>query len=246
MIEPLKIFIGYDPAESEAFHVCVHSIMKHASKPVSIIPLNVRNLRDIYSRDMESKQSNEFTYTRFLVPYLCGFQGKAMFMDCDMILRSDVYELFAEVDERYAVSVVKHDYEPKTETKYLGNVQYKYPRKNWASVMLFNCAHPDCRNLKPYTINTADARYLLRFGWCPDSAIGDLSPVWNFLVGEYDRKKFEHEYGPVRLVHWTIGGPYFDEYKDVDFSCEYRELREEALFTMQLEKPKKRGSKKAS
>ena len=234
MYQPLRIFIGFDPVETVAYHACVQSIIELASKPVTICPINIRNLRDIYHRDRDKKQSNEFTYARFLVPYLCGYQGQALFIDCDIMLRHDVYDLFVEADERYAVSVVKHDYEPKNQTKYLGNIQYTYPRKNWSSVMVFNCSHPSCRSLDPHRVSIADPGYLHRFEWMHDREIGELKPVWNFLVGEYDRKDFEEKHGRIRLVHFTVGGPWFDEYSDVEFAQEWLDLADRSREVKQL------------
>lgn len=233
MYSPLCVFIGYDPVETEAFHVCVQSIIEHASKPVSIIPVCTQHFRDFYHRERDPKQSNAFTYTRFLVPWLCDYDGMAVFIDGDMILRTDIYELF-KVDQRYAVNVVKHAYTPKNDTKYLGNRQYSYPRKNWSSVMVWNCAHPAVRCLDPYKVAHASPEYLHRFEYLQDQEIGELGREWNFLVGEYDREEFEEKHGDVKLVHWTVGGPYFEEYADVDFADEWFALQKQTRHTAQL------------
>lgn len=235
MHKPLRIFIGYDPVEIEAWHVCAQSIIENTSYPVAITPVNVRNYQHFYHRERDPKQSNEFTYTRFLTPWLCGFEGQALFIDCDMILRTDVYELFEEADERYAVTVVKHDYEPKNKTKYLGNIQYNYPRKNWSSVMLFNCSHPALRSLTPHAVAKADPRWLHRFEFLTDDEIGEVGVEWNFLVGEYDLDKWRetHPGQDVKLVHWTVGGPYFREYRDTDFADEWFDLQAATRFTLQ-------------
>lgn len=228
-MEPLRIFIGYEPHETVAFHTLVQSILEHAKRPVSIIPLGLQQMSPLHHRARDPRQSNDFTYIRYLVPYLCGFQGKAMFMDCDMMFRADPAELF-KCDEKYAVNVVKHSYEPRDEVKYLGTRQYAYPRKNWSSVMVFNCGHAACRALTPHKIDTADARYLHRFEWLDDREIGDLDVKWNWLVGEYDDPPED-----VKNVHWTVGGPYFSEYRNVDFSDEWREMRKKVLHCTQLE-----------
>lgn len=214
----LRIFIGYDPVESVAWHTMAHSILARSSRPVALVPVNLANLKAIHNRQREATQSNEFSFTRFLVPYLAGYQGYAAFFDCDQILRTDVSELFAigEADPSKAVHVVQHDYEPKDEIKYLNTVQYRYPRKNWSSVMLWNCAHPSNRVVTPEYVDTASPMELHRFRWLDDSQIGSLNVRWNWLVGEYAEPPVD-----VRLVHWTIGGPYFREYRDADFAQEW-------------------------
>ena len=219
----LKIFIGYDPVESVAWHTHAHSILERASRPVALVPVNVRNLGDIYKRERDSKQSNEFSFTRFLVPYLAGFDGHAVFLDCDQLIRTDVAELFAigEAAPDKAVHVVKHDYEPKDTVKFLDMVQYRYPRKNWSSVVLWNCAHPANQVLTPEFVNTATPMALHRFQWLDDAMIGSLDVRWNWLVGEYAEPPAD-----VKLVHWTVGGPYFTEYRDADFAGEWFACRD--------------------
>ena len=196
--------------------VC-QSILRFAKSPVEFIPIKQTLLKDIYTRGRDPKQSNEFSFTRFLVPYLCGYVGKAIFMDLDMLLRVDIEELWNHPSLfGNAVSVVKHDYIPKNDTKYLGNEQHAYPRKNWSSVMLFNCSHSDCKKLTPEYVNTAPALELHRLHWARDEMIGELEPEWNWLVGEYDYNQF------AKIVHFTVGGPYFREYADCDYSDEWR------------------------
>ena len=147
--EVLKIYIGYDPVESVAWHVMAHSIFSRSSKPVALIPINLANLKAIFKRERDPKQSNEFSYTRFLVPHLSDYKGYALFFDCDMMLRTDIQEIFDEVnkDPGKAVYVVKHDYQPRDDIKYLNTIQYKYPRKNWSSVVLWNCGHPENKKI---------------------------------------------------------------------------------------------------
>ncbi len=214
----LKIFIGYDPVESVAWHTMAHSIMARSSAPVALVPVNLANLRGLHTRERDPKQSNEFSFTRFLVPHLSGYEGFAAFFDCDQMLRTDVAELFrlAAADPSKAVHVVQHDYEPKDDIKYLDTVQYRYPRKNWSSVALWNCGHPANRCLTPEFVNSASAMELHRFLWLEDSQIGALDVRWNWLVGEYAEPPAN-----VKNVHWTVGGPYFHEYKDADFSDEW-------------------------
>lgn len=216
--EVIKVFIGYDPLESVAWHTMASSIYRQSSQPVAIIPINLDNLKGIYSRARDSKQSNAFSFSRFLVPYLCNYQGRAVFFDCDQMLRTDIANIFDVTREQpdKAVYVVKHTYEPRNDIKYLNTIQYKYPRKNWSSVVLWNCEHAKNRLVDPQFVNTSEALLLHRFGWLEDSEIGELDVRWNWLVGEYDAPPHD-----VKNVHWTVGGPYFDDYKNVDFSTEW-------------------------
>jgi hypothetical protein len=226
----LKVFIGYDPVESVAWHTMAHSILARSSVPVAIIPVNIANMRKIYVRERDPKQSNEFSFTRFLVPYLSGYEGYAAFFDCDMLLRTDVSELFeyASRDPSKAVHVVQHDYEPRDNIKFLNTVQYRYPRKNWSSVVLWNCSHPSNRSVTPDFVNTASPMELHRFQWLKDKEIGALDIRWNWLVGEYADPPAD-----VHNVHWTVGGPYFHEYRSADFAEEWFAEHERMDFCLQ-------------
>lgn len=229
----LKIFIGYDSVESVAWHTMAHSIFERSSKPVSLIPLNLKNLNGIYSRKRDPRQSNEFSFSRFLVPYLCNYEGFAAFFDCDMMLRSDISMLFdiglSNVDK--AIHVVKHDYTSKDSVKFLNNVQHAYPRKNWSSVVLWNCSHESNKLVTPDFVNSQPPEILHRFLWLNDDQIGSLDKRWNWLVGDYDNPPPD-----VFNVHWTVGGPYFNEYKHVDFSEEWFRENEKMSFCLQRNK----------
>ena len=211
----LRIFIGYDPRESVAFHVLSHSLLRRSSVPLSVSPLVRSQLKSVYTRPRGPTESTEFSMTRFLVPALSGYQGWSIFMDCDMLCRADIAGLAAEIERQpdKAVLVCKHDNTPPTERKLLGHLQTKYTRKNWSSLMLFNNAR--CRSLTSDYVNTASGLELHRFAWIDDASIGELSLDWNWLVGEY-------EYNPnARIVHFTIGGPYFAAYRDCGYAAEW-------------------------
>lgn len=226
----LKVFIGYDPVESVAWHTHAQSILELSSRPLALVPVNIRNFRNIYTRERDPKQSNEFSFSRFLVPYLCGFKGQAVFFDCDQLIRTDIAEIF-EIgmnNPERAVHVVQHDYEPKNSIKYLDTVQYKYPRKNWSSVVLWNCEHPANRVVSPEFVSSASPMELHRFSWLSDDQIGALDVRWNWLVGEYAEPPAD-----VKLVHWTVGGPYFDEYKTADFADEWFKCRDRMAHCLQ-------------
>ena len=174
-------------------------------------------LKGIYTRPRGSTESTEFSLTRFLVPALSQYRGWSLFMDCDMLCRADIAELAALADgaDDKAVLVCQHDYVPKTARKFLDQVQTKYPRKNWSSVMLFNNAR--CRALTPEYVNSASGLELHRFAWTEDAAIGALPLEWNWLVGEYAHNP------AAKIVHYTLGGPYFSEYRDCDYAEEWFE-----------------------
>jgi hypothetical protein len=229
-VRPLNIFIGFDPLESVAFHGCVHSLMTHASQPLSLNPLNLDNLLDHFDRPRDPKQSNTFSFSRFLVPYLMEFEGWALFMDCDMMLRTDVLRVFEAVEQNpgKAVYVVKHDYEIKETTKYLNTVQYSYPRKNWSSFVLWNCSHPSNRAVTREWVHEATGLELHRFTWLKDDEIGELDIRWNWLVGDYCNPPED-----VYNVHWTLGGPYFNEYQNVDFAPEWFSMRDRMMYCHQ-------------
>jgi lipopolysaccharide biosynthesis glycosyltransferase len=218
----IRVFIGFDARETVAFHVLSHSIHARASEPVSIASVSLSQLRDVFQRERNPLQSTEFSFSRFLVPYLCNYEGWSLFLDCDMLFLDDIANLWNLRDDRFAVLVAKHDYVPKDEIKFLGATQTKYQKKNWSSVMLFNNAR--CRALSPEYVNHASGLELHQFKWLDDEAlVGDLPLRWNYLVGEY-------EYSPeVSAVHYTIGGPYFDDYKKCDYAREWFEEREAML-----------------
>lgn len=229
----LRVFIGYDPVETVAWHTFAHSILRQSSIPVAFVPVNIRNLGGIYTRPRDPKQSNEFSFTRFLVPHLSGYSGLSVFFDCDMLLRCDIAELL-EVPKQQpgkAVYVVKHDYQPRDDIKYLNTVQYRYPRKNWSSMVLWDCGHPANQTVTPDYVNTTEALNLHRFLWLKDEDIGELNVRWNWLVGEYDEPPSD-----VKNVHWTVGGPYFSEFSGADFAGEWFAERERMNYVLQRDK----------
>lgn len=218
----IRIFIGYDDREAAAFSVLAHSIHSRSSEPVSITPLRLSELGGVYRRERNPLQSTDFSFSRFLTPWLCDFHGWAVFMDCDMLVLDDIAALWRLRDERYAVQVVKHVHVPREEVKFLGAVQTKYEKKNWSSVMLMNCAR--CTALTPDYVNRATGLELHQFKWLEgDHLIGELPHRWNHLVG-YDAPGAD-----ASLVHYTIGGPYFEAYRDCEYAREWFAEREAML-----------------
>jgi hypothetical protein len=226
----IRIFIGFDARETAAWHVLTHSIMARASEPVSFTPLALDNLKPVFNRERNPLQSTDFAFSRFLTPYLSGYEGWSIFMDCDMLVLDDIARLYALRDERYAVMCVKHDHQPKETIKFLGATQTSYEKKNWSSVMLFNNAK--CRALTPDYVNTASGLELHQFKWLGDDAqIGELPRRWNHLVGYYS------EDAAAANVHYTLGGPYFDDYRDCEHADAWRTEREAMLRVDQRSKP---------
>lgn len=211
----LKVFIGWDEREQEAYDVCVKSLLEHSSVELDIQPIIRSVLMDTneYFREQPEAGSVEFTYTRFLTPYLSDYKGWSLFIDCDFLFTKDVAELFAMKNDKYALMCVKHDYVPKNAVKMDGQKQVSYPRKNWSSCILWNCGHPANRILTPYTASTQTGAYLHRFQFLADYMIGDLPLEWNWLEGEYDKPET-----PPAVIHFTNGGPWFENWQDVDYA----------------------------
>ena len=212
----LKIFVGWDPRENIAWQVCRHSILSRTDpREVSVTPLVQAELRSqgLYYRDIDKKAATEFSLTRFLTPVLAGYEGYALFADCDFIFLTDIQKILNEIDIGKAVSVVKHDYQPTDTHKMDGCVQYIYPRKNWSSFILFNCANESNKALTPALVNSADPSFLHRFSWLDDSEIGGLDRGWNYLEGVYPA-----HYNNLKAIHYTSGGPWFDHKQDCDFA----------------------------
>ena len=220
MKDIIPVFIGYDPREAIAFHVCANSIIRNSSRPVSIIPVALSLFKD-YS-ETHTDGSNHFIYTRFLVPYLMSWSGSAIFIDGDMIVRGDIAELWDLRDLAKDVMVVKHDYKTKMKTKYLGSKNEDYPRKNWSSVILWNCSTFPNRKLTPEFVQGQPGSFLHRFSWLDDERIGELPIEWNWLPDEF---------GPnpdAKLLHYTLGTPSFHEFADTP---QAEEWHRERIFT---------------
>jgi hypothetical protein len=216
-MKPIPIFIGYDPREAVAYHVCANSIIRHASKPVAIIPLAL-NLFEDY-KETHTDGSNQFIYSRFLVPHLMDYTGHAIFIDGDMVVRSDITELWEWRKNHYDVQVVKHNYETCMTEKYLGSKNENYPRKNWSSVIIWNCESSANQCLTPAFVQKSTGAELHRFTWIKDERIGDLPAEWNWLPDEY---------GPninADLLHYTLGAPCFHDFATTPMADDWHRER---------------------
>ena len=182
MAQPIPVFIGFDPHERAAVNVLSDSLVQHSTSPLAITPIVARQLSGVLTRERNPNQSTEFSFSRFLVPWLMNYEGWAIFMDCDMLARGDIRELWDLRDDRHALMVVKHAHEPNEPLKFLGALQTRYARKNWSSLMLFNCKQ--CQALTPEFVNRASGLELHRFEWlASEHRIGEL-PMgrWNHLI----------------------------------------------------------------
>ena len=214
---PIPVFIGYDPREAVAYHVCANSIIRHASQPVAIIPLALNLFQDY--TETHTDGSNQFIYSRFLVPHLMGFKGWAIFIDGDMIVRGDIVELWNLRESDKDVMVVKHDYKTRMTEKYLGAKNEDYPRKNWSSVILWNCSNHPIQRLTPAFIEKSTGAELHRFSWINDDRIGELPPEWNWLPDEYGSNP------DAKLLHYTLGTPCFHEFATTNMADEWHRER---------------------
>lgn len=224
--EALPVYVGYDRREDIAYQVCRQSLIRNASLPVNVVPLIQDDLRarGLYTRGVDPLASTDFTYTRFFVPFLTGYRGWALFCDCDFLWIEDISALLELADDRFAVLCVHHDHRPTERSKMDGQTQTVYPRKNWSSLVLFNCGHEANGALTPELVNRETGKYLHRFGWLDDSLIGQIPERWNWLEGWNEMP----EHGTPAAVHYTRGGPWFDDWKDVDYADLW--LKEEALY----------------
>jgi lipopolysaccharide biosynthesis glycosyltransferase len=230
VFRPIPIFIGFDPRERAATNVLIDSLYRHSSLPLAISPIVTPQLAEVFQRERDPKQSTAFSFTRFLVPWLMGYQGWAIFMDCDMLCRGDISELWALREDRYAVLCVQHDHRPNESAKFLGEVQSAYPKKNWSSLMLLNCAR--CTALTPDYVNTASGLQLHRFDWLDgDHQIGALPDRWNHLVDVQPAPRQPAAEGGPTLLHWTLGGPWFREQRTMGgpLAAEWFSARDDAL-----------------
>ena len=221
MGEKINVVVGFDQKEAIAFHTFTQSVIEKSSLPVSFIPLAINTLYEY--TETHNDRSNDFVYSRFLTPFLNDFKGWAIFADGDMICQADIKELWDLRDESKALLVVKHNYKTKASQKYLGNINENYPRKNWSSVVLWNCSHPSHKILTPDFIAKQTGKYLHRFSWLNDNDIGELPIEWNWLAIEY----------PVnikaKLIHFTLGTPCFKDFRETDMAAEWLETKNRLL-----------------
>ena len=213
----IRVFIGFDSREAVAYHVCANSIIRHSSKPVAFTALALNNLQDY--EEGHTDGSNQFIYSRFLVPHLMEYKGWAIFMDGDMLIRDDIEKLWNLRDESKAVMVVKHDYQTKLTEKYLGSKNENYPRKNWSSVILWNCGHAANQAVTPEFVQSSTGAQVHRFSWLTDELIGELPIEWNWLPDEFGANP------DAKLLHYTLGTPSFHDFATTPMGDEWHRER---------------------
>lgn len=231
----MKVYVGWDSREDIAYQVCRHSLISR-NENVEVIPLKQNELRkaEIYTREEDPLSSTEFTFTRFLVPHLNNYTGWAAFVDCDFVFLENIQKLFNLThNQDYAVMVVQHEYNPTNTIKMDGKTQYRYPRKNWSSLILFNCEHPSNKVLTKELVNSATGAYLHRFQWLKDEEIGALSQEWNWLVGWYK----EPNHGKPKALHYTEGGPWFPNHVKCEYGAVWVEEKHKYLETIKSPPP---------
>lgn len=222
----INIFAGYDLRESVGYHAFCQSVIDTCTEPVSIAPLSLKQLETFYKAGQRDG-TNEFIYSRFLVPYLMGYKGWAIFVDgADMIVKGDLAELYALRDGNKAVMVVKHDYKTKNPRKYVGTGMESrnddYPKKNWSSVMLINCGHPAWKKVDPDFVAEQPGSVLHRFAFMDDVLVGELPSDWNHLADELGVNP------GAKLLHWTAGSPAFPYYSNACHADYFRKAHARA------------------
>ena len=210
----VDMVVGFDQREAVAYHTFVQSVVDNSSVPVRFLPLNTKSLSDY--TELHNDGSNDFIYSRFLVPHLMNYSGWAIYADGDMVCLEDIEKLWDQRDKKFAVQVVKHDYKTKIKNKYWGNKNEDYPRKNWSSLIIWNCEHPSNKILTPKFVQQQTGAFLHRFTWVKDHEIGDLAVEWNWLAMEYEEKQ------DINLIHYTIGTPCFEEYENTSLSSYWK------------------------
>ena len=217
MADCIKIVVGFDQREAIAYHTFSQSVLEKSSLPVLFLPLSMNTLKGY--KETHNDKSNDFVYSRFLTPYLHNFEGWAIFADGDMVCQSDIKELWDLRDETKALQVVMHDYKTKFNQKYLGNTNENYPRKNWSSLILWNCSHPKHKVLTPDFISSQTGKYLHRFSWLDDKEIGELPIDWNWLAIEYPNNP------RAKIIHYTLGTPCFKDYRNTEMAGAWHEIQ---------------------
>ena len=209
-LNKITLVVGFDQREAIAYHTFCQSIIDKTSLPVQFIPLASNSL--FFYNENHKDGSNDFIYSRFLTPFICNFDGFAIYADGDMVCNTDIAELAGLFDSTKAVQLVKHDYITKRSVKYFGNKNFNYPRKNWSSLVIFNCQHPSNKILTPEYIQAHDGAFLHRFQWLQDDEIGELDIKWNYLAIEYQACS------DAKLIHYTLGTPCLEDFKNSEMS----------------------------
>ena len=229
----LNVFVGFDSSDwgqELAYEICRRSLIKNHKAgdiEIRIKPLIKKELEEMeifWRKDKDG--STEFTYTRFLTPYLSNYEGYSIFCDSDFLWNCDIVELLNYIKKDLAVSCVKHSYNDCNDSvKMNGLKQEWYPRKNWTSLMIFNNEHPSVKNLSLENVNNQTAKWLHRLQWCSNEEIGSIPLMYNYLAGYYTKNVSP------KAIHYTDGGPWHYKYTDTDFAQEWLDYLTEKEMT---------------
>lgn len=230
-----KVYIGWDPRETQAYDVAKWSIKQH-SENVDIEALKLSEIKHVFNRPIEwrgnqmwcpisqAPQTTEFSTSRFAIPFLT--KGWALFVDCDVVCKADISELFSLAEDKYAVMVVKHKQKVGAgEIKMVDQASVYYNRKNWSSVMLINCDHPANQRLTVDDINAWPGRDLHAFKWLRDEEIGELPLEWNHLVDVSDAEEIDN----AKILHYTLGGPWLKGWQEKKSDWQWLQMRDQFL-----------------
>ena len=224
MKDRVRLFIGHDSKQSAISDTCRLSIQDHSDIRIETIHLSSLEAGGLFWRQ-QAEGSTDFAFTRFLTPYLKGFYGYAIFCDSDFIWNCDPLDLLDLIDPMKAVSVVQHNIQKDQikPFKMYGQKQSWYPRKNWSSLMVFNCDHPFTKRLTPHTVSESPAGYLHEFQWCDNKSIGSIPHTYNYLVGYYN------DISDPKAVHYTDGGPWHTGYENVEFADRFNFYKQKVI-----------------
>jgi lipopolysaccharide biosynthesis glycosyltransferase len=223
-IEKITIVVGFDQREAVAYHVFCQSIIDKSSMPIQFIPLALNTIKVYEEQHLDG--SNRFIYSRFLTPYLMNYTDWAIYADGDMVCNHDIAELWRLRDKSKADQVVKHDYKTKKKVKYFNNINEDYPKKNWSSLILWNCSHESNKALTPMMVANASGSFLHRFSWLEESEIGEINKEWNWLAIEYK------DNDEAKIIHYTLGTPCLNEYRNsnmANYWCAAKERADEGM-----------------
>ena len=232
MLDSVQLFVGFDAREEVGFHTFMSSVIHHSTVPVCVTPIGGGLFKSL-PLARRPDESTDFARIRFLIPWMCGFRGWAVFMDgTDMLLRADINELWSLRDSYKAVQVVQHDYKTLHPRKFVGTPMEcenrDYPMKGASAVMLINCAHFAWRGLTPSVVKSMSGSALHRFEFIKPEHFGSLPEEWNWLSQEHGVNE------QAKILHFTAGIPAFTHYKNSPMAGEWLEVAHRILTGVDL------------
>jgi len=209
---PLEIVIGFTPEEVPAFYACMNSILNNTQSVCRFTPLYLPSLTNAGLYWRKDKGATDFSFSRFLAPYLAGYRGKVLFMDCDMVVKGDIQEVFDALPLDKCVAVVKHQWTPKDGIKFGGLAkQNSYPKKLWSAFMVFNCSSSRVKALTPKAVNEMSGADLHQFAWTHENRIAELGEEWQWIPGHSESRVPIEQ---AKNIHYTEEAPWWPNYPD--------------------------------